>query len=398
MNLKKIVIIMLLFFNMLSNVSIAYSANTDKTLLELIKFCPDGRPTFSKALSQKGIFPPCIIKLVNNNNLKVKNNVKTEISYTYYNHISKFNNGRSGFSTQEIEFDKNGNEIKATYYDSNTGENYFAQNFIYDKNNNLIEIYSQYNSKSAPFIIILKNKYDGNNNLIKKELYNNNGTYQGNTKFTYDKNNNLIQKDENNLKKHEYQYDSNNNLVEHICYDYYSINYIFDFIFPVFETKKDITAFKYDNNNKLLEESRNVYGEKFDDRTFKYDNKGNLTEYNVSGKSHNEKITYNYEDSTIEIVHIDTQTNKIKEKTIASKNNNYYEICSYDSTGKETNQLIFTIDNQGNIFLIEEMILTVMSPYKRIYKYDKNGLKKECIMKYKSGKIGEFTKYIYHFF
>ncbi len=154
-----------------------------------------------------------IVNDLYNNNLKGK--VFSEIIYSYevkdsFGIIVK---GKQNHNQKYI-YDKQGNIIESIYYNFN-GDIIYKKIKEYDIKNNLI---SEVEYKNNDSLILLKRKYNINNNLIEEFK---NGKL---ATWLYDKNDNMIESDSYNefgklTRKWKNKYNSNNNYTESILYD-----------------------------------------------------------------------------------------------------------------------------------------------------------------------------------
>lgn len=136
--------------------------------------------------------------------------VKESETYDAAGHVieeSKYINGRLK-SKETFKFNKNGNPIEHSIYDSD-GNIKKKSTKKYNINNDIIEQYT----------------YDINGKLLKKEITNYNPFNEKTTEITYNGQDQMIQKevysyDERGLKKDKLTYNSENKLIEKKIYTF----------------------------------------------------------------------------------------------------------------------------------------------------------------------------------
>lgn len=167
-------------------------------------------------------------------------------------------------NSDNYEYDSNGNIIEWSHLDSN-GNPPFKTIYIFDNNNNNIEVYES--SSSTTWLIFL-NEFDTQGNKIKEDRYDYYGTEKGEIVYKYDGIGNAIERGiyisgEGLSHKSSFKYNVKRNIIEELdLFSRYGSNTRSKHIYKYDAKDNLLERFRYSLNDII--EYRNAYKYEYD--------------------------------------------------------------------------------------------------------------------------------------
>jgi hypothetical protein len=292
--------------------------------------------------------------------------IKTSGIFSMYEWKYNYSFGKpekKGIEISSVRYNSNGNKIEETTYNQNDGTIFSKINYRYDQDGNLIEEVTTKGDAKTKTIY----RYDSTGNKKEMVSYKQDGTVDRKGIYLYDGNNNIIESlgylsDGRLFSKELYAYDSSGN---------------------VSEQKNSVSRFTYayDDDGNMIEMIK--YGRDF--------NNLDSAEYNIT-----DRIAFVYdsfENLTSEYVYKPDSSIKAKSTFEYDGKGNVVTEIDYSSDGRIDYSATYKYDRRGNV--VEESGIERDRPFKDVYKFDRNGNKKEWIVFDQVNEPKILEKYIY---
>jgi hypothetical protein len=270
---------------------------------------------------------------------------------------------KKGVQISSVRYNSNGKKIEQAIYNQNDGTIFSKTNYRYDRDGNLIEEVATKGDTKTKTIY----RYDSAGNKKEMVSYKQDGTVD---------------------RKGIYMYDGDNNLIESL--GYLSDGRLFS---------KELYA--YDSTGNVIEQKNSI--SRF---TYSYDNSGNMTELIKYGRDFNnldsavyniaDRIAFVYDSSEnlkAEYVYKPDSSVKAKSTFEYDGRGNLVTEIEYSSDGRIDYSATYKYDKRGD--LIEESGIEKDRPFKNIYKFDREGSKREWIVFDQVNEPKILEKYIY---
>jgi len=270
---------------------------------------------------------------------------------------------KKGIQLSSVRYNRNGYKVEETIYNPNDASIVLKSEYRYNEDGNLTEeVTTKGDSKTKAIY-----RYDSTGNKKEMVSYKQDGTVDRKGVYVYDGDNNLIEslgylEDGRLFSKELYTYDSTGNVIQ-------LLNSVSRF------------SYAYDADGNMIGITKYI-------RDF---NNLDSAVYNVA-----DRIAFvynNLEDLAAEYVYRPDSSIKARSTFQYDVKGNMAAETEYSADGRVNYSAVYKYDRRGD--LVEESGVEKDRPFKNVYKFDRNGNKKEWIVFDQVNEPKTLEKYIY---